>query len=117
MFEKTKWSRIRTVTAEELAGGIVLSVWSCAPTVNVPAAFSVIENVLVPFTSCAGEGSVALTSVASIRIAFEIVVTTFQVLSQAFTVTVNGLPATWARGVPDLPDAVPGAAVSPGSNT
>jgi len=94
-----------------------LSVSSCAKIVNVPAAFSVIVNVFVPLTSCAGAGRVALASVASIEIEFELVVTTVQVLSHAFTVTVNGMPATWARGVPVLPDPVPGAAVSPGSKT
>ena len=35
--------------------------------------------------------------------------------STALTVTVNGLPAVCAVGVPVLPVAVPGAAVSPGS--
>ena len=71
----------------------------------------------VPETSCAGAGRVALASVASIEMEFELVVITFQLASHAFTVTVNGVPVIWARGVPDLPDAVPGAAVSPGSNT
>ena len=35
----------------------------------------------------------------------------------ATTVTENGTPTVWLRGVPVLPVAVPGAAVSPGSST
>ena len=35
--------------------------------------------------------------------------------STALTVTLKLLPAVWAEGAPVLPDAVPGAAVSPGS--
>jgi hypothetical protein len=33
------------------------------------------------------------------------------------TVTVNGLPAIWVIGVPALPEAVPDAAISPGTTT
>ena len=40
--------------------------------------------------------------------------TTFQLASTALTVAVNELPAVCALGVPVLPVAVPGAAVSPG---
>ena len=42
------------------------------------------------------------------------VFTRFHPLSHARTVMVNGMFATWALGDPDLPVAVPGAAVSPG---
>ena len=41
-------------------------------------------------------------------------VTGFQLASTALTVTLKLLPAVWAVGVPVLPVAVPGAAVSPG---
>src|SRR5439155_1100185 len=34
----------------------------------------------------------------------------------ALTVTLKAVPAAWAMGVPVLPVAVPGAAVSPGTN-
>src|SRR6266853_4643331 len=44
------------------------------------------------------------------------VLTTFQLASTAFTVTLNGVPAVCALGVPVLPLTVPGAAVSPGTN-
>ena len=42
-------------------------------------------------------------------------VTTFQFASTALTVTLNESRRSSADGVPVLPDAVPGAAVSPGS--
>ena len=41
--------------------------------------------------------------------------TRFQLASTALTVTLNEPPAVCALGVPVLPEAVPGAAVSPGS--
>ena len=43
--------------------------------------------------------------------------TGFQLASTALTVTVNGLPDACELGVPVLPLAVPGAAVSPGSRS
>src|SRR5947199_10749576 len=43
------------------------------------------------------------------------VLTTFQLASTAFTVTLNAVPAVRALGVPVLPVAVPGAPVSPGA--
>ena len=39
-----------------------------------------------------------------------------QFASTALTVTVRAVPAVWAVGVPVFPLAVPGAAVSPGTN-
>src|SRR5206468_8662765 len=44
------------------------------------------------------------------------VLTTFQLASTAFTVTLNAVPAICALGVPVLPAAEPGAEVSPGAN-
>src|SRR5439155_13597380 len=41
---------------------------------------------------------------------------TCRVASTALTVTLWRVPAAWALGVPVLPDAVPGAGVSPGTN-
>src|SRR5437870_4743655 len=43
-----------------------------------------------------------------------VLLTTFQFASTALTVTLNAAPAVCAVGVPVLPLAVPGAAVSPG---
>ena len=42
------------------------------------------------------------------------VLTTFQLASTAFTVTLKGTPAFWPIGLPVLPVIVPAAAVSPG---
>src|SRR2546430_17404446 len=44
-------------------------------------------------------------------------VTRFQLASTALTVTVKAVPAVRAVGAPVLPLAVPGAAVSPGTNS
>src|SRR2546427_106731 len=46
-----------------------------------------------------------------------VLLTTFQFASTALTVTVKAVPAVCAVGVPVLPLAVPGAAVSPGIST
>ncbi len=105
------------MTAAELPSGIVLSVSSWAKTVKVPAAFRVMEKVLVPELSCAGEGTVALASVASMEIELEMVATVFHPESHARTVMLKGNPETCWSAVPVLPDEVPGAAVSPGSST
>src|SRR5262249_49441510 len=43
--------------------------------------------------------------------------TRFQLASTALTVTLKAIPAPWLVGVPLLPVAVPGAAVSPGTNS
>src|SRR5437899_8849278 len=45
-----------------------------------------------------------------------IVFTRFQYASTDLTVTLKAVPAAWAVGVPLLPVAVPGAAVSPGTS-
>src|SRR5215471_9473496 len=97
--------------------GMVLSVWSCTNIVNEPLALSVTLNDPVPLASCAGAGSVALASDDNTWTVFVTEVTRVQVLSQAFTVIVNGTPTVCARGSPVLPEGVPGAAVSPGSST
>src|SRR5262249_14729998 len=41
----------------------------------------------------------------------------FQFASTALTITLKAEPATWVEGVPVLPEAVPGAAVSPGTSS
>src|SRR5947207_2102506 len=46
-----------------------------------------------------------------------IVLTNSHLASTALTVTVKGVPAVWALGVPVLPVPVPGAAVSPGTRS
>src|SRR5262245_53288755 len=117
MFSKVKLASNWVTAAADVPSGIVLSVRSCARTLKVPAALKVTVKTRVPDWSCADAGSVALASDDVIWIASETVVTRVHVLSQARTVMSNGMPATWARGEPVLPDGVPGAAVSPGINT
>ena len=71
----------------------------------------------MPATSAALAGRVALASVEVMPAVSVIVLTRFQLASTALTVTLKALPAVWAEGVPVLPVALPGAAVSPGSKS
>src|SRR6266851_5167056 len=72
-------------------------------------------NVLVPATKAALAGSTAFVSVVLIA-TVSFVLTRFQLASTALTVTLNGVPAVSTEGVPVLPAADPGAAVSPGTS-
>src|SRR5439155_1414581 len=45
-----------------------------------------------------------------------VLLTRFQAASTERMVTLNAVPAAWAEGVPVLPVALPGAAVSPGTS-
>src|SRR5262249_10902109 len=96
--------------------GIVPCVTSEAVTVAVPAVFSVTLATLLPLTSAPLPGSVAFASLEVIE-TVSFVLTTFQFASTAFTVTLKAVPAVSAVGVPVLPLAEPGAAVSPGVNS
>ena len=73
-----------------------------------------IENVFVPATSAAlaGQRRVRVGGRDADRVGRA---DEFQLASTALTVTLNEPPAVCAVGVPVLPVAVPGAAVSPGS--
>ena len=71
----------------------------------------------VPDARAAFAGSVALLSLDAIPTVSVTLVTRFQSASTARTVTLKELPAVSAVGVPILPVAVPGAAVSPGANS
>ena len=71
-------------------------------------------SVLVPAASAMFAGNVALASLDVTPTVWVTELTRFQFASTAFTVTVNAVPAVRAVGVPVLPVAVPGAAVSPG---
>ena len=102
-----------------VAAGLVLAVIAPLVTsvdvkVAVPPVFGVTENVLVPATSAALAGSAALASV-EVMPTVSVEETGFQLASTALTVTLKAVPAVCAVGVPVLPEAVPGAAVSPGS--
>src|SRR5258708_7689637 len=92
---------------------IVLLVMSMAVKVFAPAVFAVIANVLVPATRAALVGRDAFAS--------ELVMSTVPraprsslLPSTALFGSVNAAPAVCALGLPVLPEAVPGAAVSPG---
>ena len=62
-------------------------------------------------------GNVAFRSEEVIPITSVALVTTFQFASTALTVTLNAVPAVRVVGVPVLPVAVPGVAVSPGARS
>ena len=72
-------------------------------------------KVRVPAARVLFAGSVALASLEVIA-TVSFVFTTFQFASTELTVTLKAVPAVCVEGVPVLPLAVPGAAVSPGAN-
>src|SRR6266852_5098753 len=101
--------------------GLVLAVmpaWvmSEAVTVQLPTVLSVTLNVCVPANNAALPGKAALPSL-EVMPTVSLVLIKFQLASAALTVTVKAKPAVWAMGVPVLPLAVPGAAVSPGMSS
>ncbi len=80
-----------------VVAGLVLAViapllMSVAVNVFEPAVFGVTENVLVPATSAALAGSVALASL-EVMPTVSVEVTGFQLASTALTVTLKLLPA------------------------
>ena len=114
---KRKPDNATAVMFVELPSGMVRLVWSCAVKRAVPAAGRMTWNVAVPPISTDGAGSTAVPAVEVRRMTSEAAPTVYHAASQARTTTSNGTPVTWASGVPVLPDTVPGAATSPGSNT
>ncbi len=105
-----------TVVDGEVFGDFAPSVASVAVTVFAPAVLKVTLKFFVPPTSAAFAGRIALASLDVIATE-SVAVTGFQFASTAFTVTVRKEPAVWAVGLPVLPLAVPGAAVSPGMSS
>src|SRR5437667_463757 len=100
--------------------GLVLAVLapsliSVAVNVRVPAVLRVTLKLLAPPTSAALPGKVALTSLEAMA-TVSLVLIRFQLASTALTVTLNAVPAVWTVGVPALPLAVAGAALSPGAS-
>src|SRR5438034_635177 len=95
---------------------LLVSVMSEAVTVRLPAVLSVTLKFLVPAAKAVLAGKVAPVSLEVIPTRSVTVFTRFQFASTALTVTVKAVPAVRAVGVPILPVAVPGAAVSPGTN-
>src|SRR5262249_55955521 len=73
-------------------------------------------NAFVPLTKAALAGRTALASLEVIA-TVSLVLIKFQFASTELTVTLKAVPAVCALGVPVLPVAEPGAAVSPGAST
>src|ERR1041385_1127627 len=87
-----------------------------AVMVKLPFVLKVTTGLIVPATSAEFAGNVALASLAVVPMMSATVVMRFQLASTALTVTPTLTPAICAMGVPVLPAAVPGAAVSPGAS-
>src|SRR5438128_1154706 len=94
---------------------LVPSVMSVAVTVQLPTVLLVRLKLFVPATSAALAGRRSLGSVQVMPTVW-VLLTKFQFASTALTVTLKAVPALCALGVPVLPLAVPGAAVSPGTS-
>ncbi len=95
---------------------LVPSVISVAVMVQLPALLKVTAKVAVPAESAALAGWVSLASVVVMPTVWVLLIR-FQFASTALTVTLKAVPALCALGVPVLPLAVPGAAVSPGTSS
>src|SRR6266540_3410745 len=104
-----------TVIAGLVLAVLVPSVMSEAVTVWEPVVLRVTLAVRVPADNAALAGSVALESLEVIPTVW-VLLTRFQFASTALAVTLNAVPEVWAAGVPLLPVALPGAAVSPGTS-
>src|SRR5262249_13843269 len=92
------------------------SVRSVAVRVKLPVVLNVTVRFVVPASRSATGGRVAVTSLELRPTVSLSVLTRFQKASTALTVTSKPLPAIWVAGVPVLPEAVPGAALSPGTS-
>src|SRR5438034_1187403 len=106
-----------TVTAGLVPAVLAPSVRSEAVKVREPAVLNVMLRVWVPETKGTFGGKPALPSLDVIPTVSVTVLTVFQKLSTALTVMLKAAPALCAVGVPVLPVAVPGAAISPGTNS
>src|SRR5262245_9711372 len=101
--------------------GLVLAVLlpssaSVAVTVKLPLVPKARVKLPVPATKAALAGKAALRSL-EVRATISLtLLTTFQLASTALTVESKSTVANWPLGVPFLPLAVPGAAVSPGTS-
>ena len=82
----------------------------------MPAVLNVTLKLLLPPTSAALAGRAALVSELVRPTMSLALLTRFQFASTALTVTLNAVPAFCGEGVPLLPVALPGAAVSPGAS-
>src|SRR5690349_5762271 len=102
--------------------GLVLAVLvpssrSRAVKVKLPLVFKRTSRFVVPASRRVAIGRVALASLELRAIVSVAVLTRFQKASTALTVTAKLVAAVWPAGVPVLPLAVAGAAVSPGTSS
>src|SRR5213078_3322807 len=104
------------MNAELVLAVLVPSVMSLAVIVWELGVLRVRLTVLVPARSAPSAGSMALASL-EVVLTVSVLLTRFHAASTDRIVTLNAVPAVCAVGVPVLPVAVPGAAVSPGTNT
>src|SRR5438874_2085595 len=93
------------------------SLRSVAVTVKLPLVLNETVKAWVPDASAELAGKVAVESLEVMPTVSDTVFTTFQLASTALTVRLKLLKAICAVGVPVLPLAVPGAAVSPGARS
>src|SRR5439155_7555706 len=105
-----------TVMAGLVLAVLVLLVMSLAVRVWLPGVLKLTLKVVLPAVRAELAGKVAMLSddvIPTVSVTF---VTTFQLASTALTVRLKAVPAVVAPGVPVLPLAVPGEAVSPGTS-
>src|SRR5262249_27228455 len=105
-----------TVMVGLVLDDFVPSVISLAVTVCEPMVRSVTLLVLDPADNAPLDGSVALESLEGMP-TVGVLLTRFQFASTELMMTLKAVPEPAAVGVPVLPVAVPGAAVSPGTST
>ena len=106
-----------TVMAGLVLEVLVPSVMLVAVTVRAPAVWNVTLKLFVPETRAALAGRIELLSEEVMPAVSVALVTRFQLASTALTVTLKAAPAVCADGAPVLPVALPGEAVSPGTNS
>lgn len=106
-----------TVVAVPVFGLVKGWVTSEAVTVMDPADPKVRLKLPLPEESAAADGSEARVSLEDRETVSVLALTRFQLASTARTVTASATPTVCAVGLPVLPVAVPGAAVSPGIRT
>src|SRR6266581_3060947 len=103
--------------AELVLAVLVPSLRSLAVRLKLPLVLKETVRLVVPETSAVFGGSAAVASLELSPTMSVTVLTRFQKPSTALTVTPKPMPTIWALGVPVLPLALPGAAVSPGTSS
>src|SRR6266851_5149300 len=110
------WAGV-TVMEGLVADRIVCATMSVAVRVKLPLVLKETVEICVPLVSGEFAGRLALL-LEEVILTMSLALTDwFQLASTALTVTLIALEAICATGVPVLPLAVPGAALSPGTNS